>query len=299
MSKDKPPTPFLILRDSAEPCPENDPEEAWFRPSIRHRGELFDVFTLRANMSEGDYSLPGLCVYKEMGATGEWSGEPVVAIERKSLSDAIGTIVGTTTTALGEAASNRDRFAAELERLRRYAFKCIVVEANLPDVFRAADGRRFNPESVVQSYMAFAPRFGVQVWWAGSRMGAEWYVGSTLARIWEEHTGGAAYKRAKERGDLPHLPWARDVATPQALEAITLARMMAEKANKETELSCPNCGSVTVAPCPDDVKAAMGSDTFCRDCSHVFDSKPKLAPAGGMTASTAEYQRAQEAKRMK
>lgn len=274
VSKTKPPSPFFILADSAEPHPDaGDHEDALFRPSVLHRGVWYDVYLDRANMSEGDYSLPGLCLSKPMLSDGPWQGEPVVAIERKSRGDAISTIVGTTTTALGESASNRDRFAAELERLRAYAFRCIVIEAFPSDIEHAASDprRRFNPYAVIQSYMAFAPRFGVQVWWAGNRRSAEWYVGATLARIWDEHTGGEAWKKVNARGEAAVIPWARETPTDAAREVMARAAARAE-AERKAAAPCAWCNG-------------SGEPCACND------GRPQLEPTGGMPPSTAEYER--------
>lgn len=199
--------PLVILQDSREPHADaGDHEDALFHPWRVERGERVDVKTERVTLREGDYSLPGLALWKPIDGD-TWQGSPLAVIERKSLSDAISTVVGGGVNALGEATANRDRFAEELGRMRDYAFRCIVIEGSPADVQREAakPGRRFNAVSVLSSYAIFAARFGVQVWWAGSRVGAEWYVGTVLARIWDEHVGGSASKRARERGD--NMPW--------------------------------------------------------------------------------------------
>lgn len=60
----------------------------------------------RATLREGDYSARGL--------------EGRVAIERKSVSDLVGSLT-----------HGRERFVRELERLATYDFKAIVIEGSL------------------------------------------------------------------------------------------------------------------------------------------------------------------------
>ncbi len=176
-------------------------------PFIIRGNERVEIQTERVTLAEGDYSLSGFARWKPIGDDGEWRGETWAVVERKSVTDAISTVVGSTTDALGERSDNRERFADELARMRPYAFRTIVIEGTIGDVQREAANprRRFNAASVLGSYAAFAPRFGVQVWWAGGRAGAEWYIGALLARMWDEYVGGPAWKKAVERGDT--MPW--------------------------------------------------------------------------------------------
>ncbi len=167
--------------------------------------------TERVTLREGDYSAPGMALWKPLGDDGPWRGEPLCVIERKALGDAISTIVGSTTDALGEVRNNRDRFEEELVRMRDYAWRAIVIEGSAWDVQEEASraGRRFNAASVLGSYAVFSARFGVQVWWACDRDNAEWYIGTMLARLWSEHTGGADWRKAEKRGEAGLLRWAR------------------------------------------------------------------------------------------
>lgn len=214
--------PCRVLADSREPHPDaGDHDDALFHPWHVAKNERIALPTDRVTLCEGDYSLPGFARWKPLDDAGEWRGEQWAVIERKSLNDAISTVVGGGTDALGEATANRDRFSEELTRMRDYAFRAIVIEG-APSCERCAvldsrrnphcvncesskPTRRFSAGSVLSSYAVFAVRFGVQVWWAGSRAGAEWYVGTVLARIWDEYVGGPACKKAIERGDV--MPW--------------------------------------------------------------------------------------------
>ena len=196
------------MQDSREPhLDAGDHEGALFAPWRIVGGKRVEVPCERVTLREGDYSLPGCALWKPIGDDGPWRGEPFAVIERKALGDAISTVIGGGVNALGEATANRDRFAEELGRMREYAFRTIVIEGTMGDVQREASepGRRFSAHSVLASYLAFAPRFGVQVLWAGSRGGAEYAIGTMLARIWDEYVGGPACKKAQARGDA--MPW--------------------------------------------------------------------------------------------
>lgn len=167
--------------------------------------------TERVTLREGDYSVPGLALWKPLDDDGPWRGKPLAVIEYKTVGDAISTVVGTVEDGLGAAVSNRERFEAELARMRAYAWRAIVIAGTMGDIQleAAREGRRFNAASVLGSYAIFSARFGVQVMYAGNQAGAEWYIGTMLSRIWSEHTGGAQWRKARDRGELAALPWAQ------------------------------------------------------------------------------------------
>lgn len=176
-------------------------------PFVIRGNERVNIPTERVTLAEGDYALLGFARWKPMGDDGEWRGERWAIVERKSVTDAISTVVGSTTDALGERSDNRERFSDELDRMRAYAFRTIVIEGHFADIQREATraSRRFNAASVIGSYLAFAPRFGVQVLPMGGRTGAEYAIGTIFARMWDEFVGGPAWKKATERADT--MPW--------------------------------------------------------------------------------------------
>jgi DNA excision repair protein ERCC-4 len=83
--------------------------------------------------------------------------ESQCAIERKSIGDFVGCIT-----------YQRERFVRELERLKTYSFACIVIEANLSDVFERRYRSRVHPSSVVGSAVAFSVDYSVPVFWASN-----------------------------------------------------------------------------------------------------------------------------------
>lgn len=185
---------MILLRDTREPCEENDPPNAWFQPCIAIKGARVNLETRRTNLDTGDYSLPGL--------------ESRVAIERKAAGDLLGTLLGQHKDSNGNAVNNFDRFRAELERARSFDLFAIVIEWDLYQLFEAANGKRWTPQSVIARLHSIVVDYRYPVLWAYDRTGAEMAVGELLARVWEQHTGGAAWKRAEERGYAASIPWA-------------------------------------------------------------------------------------------
>lgn len=119
----------------------------------------YDVEPQPVALPVGDYSLPGLL--------------DRVAIERKSLGDLVGCLMG----------GNRDRFERELAKARHYDLFAVVVEAALEDVRRWKYRSEMKPHAVLQSLCAFQVRYRTAFIWAGDRRGAEYVTYSLLAKF--------------------------------------------------------------------------------------------------------------------
>lgn len=117
---------------------------------------LFEVTS--AALTSGDYSL--------IGAEGR------IAIERKSLSDFIGSIT-----------TGRDRFFRELERLARLEFAAVVVESDFRALCSGAYRSKADPASVVGTALAITARFA-PVLFAGDRAGGQRMTAGLLRRLW-------------------------------------------------------------------------------------------------------------------
>lgn len=191
--KRSPIPPCVVIQDTREPSPDHDASDALFHPSVLIKGEIWALDVERAYLATGDYSLRGL--------------EQVVTIERKTVGDLLGTFFGDRENSVGEAAQNFERFRLELERMRSFAFKTIVVEGIPQSIYERAKDRRFNPASAFGMLIAIHTDYGVPTVWAGNRSGAEVWVGSTLKRIWEQHHGGEAWRKAEARGYAEHIAW--------------------------------------------------------------------------------------------
>lgn len=110
----------------------------------------------RAPLQTGDYTVKGL--------------EARLRIERKSLGDAVGTFI-----------SDWLRFRKELYRLAFFDVACIVVEADLSDVYAHRYESDAAPDSVIGRANAIYLDHGVPVFWWGNRAGCVGMVESFLA----------------------------------------------------------------------------------------------------------------------
>lgn len=116
----------------------------------------------RGTLPTGDYSLPGFT--------------DRVAIERKSLEDLVGCLMG----------SNRDRFERELARGRAYELFAVVCEGSWQDLSAGTYRSEMRPKAVLQSVFAFMVRYQVNFILAGSRAAAEYITFSLLAKYMRE-----------------------------------------------------------------------------------------------------------------
>lgn len=107
-----------------------------------------DFETESATLPEGDYTLAG--------AFGR------LAIERKSLGDFVGTVIG-----------NWIRFRKELIRLSGYDLAVIVVEADLADVLEHRYESEAKPDAVLGRANGILLDHGIPVLWWGKRPGVE------------------------------------------------------------------------------------------------------------------------------
>ena len=93
--------------------------------------------TVRGTLRTGDYSVTGY--------------EDAFAVERKSLSDLVHTVI-----------HDRARFERELERMRPFSFRRVLVTSPYEAVARGEyEHSRANPRSVVASIAAFEARYNV------------------------------------------------------------------------------------------------------------------------------------------
>lgn len=123
--------------------------------------------TVRGTLPTGDYSVLGL--------------ETKVAIERKSLADFVMCCT-----------QERERFFAEMERMRSYELRAVLIEANQTDVYAHRYRSKVPPSSVLATASTLIVRYGVHVGWCGSRVLAARDAGWMLRRAWEMHIDGRA-----------------------------------------------------------------------------------------------------------
>lgn len=106
----------------------------------------------------GDYSLAGY--------------EHRVAVERKSMNDFVGTVTHA-----------RRRFAAELRRLKELEFACVVVEANVGDVFARKYRSGAHPASVFAAFVSIVVDYRVPVFFCSDRQIGCAFVQEYLLRV--------------------------------------------------------------------------------------------------------------------
>lgn len=109
------------------------------------------VTTTRAKLDAGDYSLAGF--------------EHRVAVERKSLDDWVNTVL-----------RDRARFYRELERLRAYELRWVVIEATVEDIYRNRSRSSVSPASVLGFVGEVTASQRVPVILGGSRPAAQEYA---------------------------------------------------------------------------------------------------------------------------
>lgn len=132
---------FRILIDSREQAPYE-----------------FDCAKHVTALTAGDYSVDGYALQ--------------VAIERKSLADFVHTVV-----------HDWHRFYRELDRLRAFDAAGIVVEADLNAVLRGLKQdvlRGVSPQTVLGASVHITLRYGVSVFWCGSRQAARAFTEAYL-----------------------------------------------------------------------------------------------------------------------
>ena len=117
-------------------------------------------------LNAGDYSLEGY--------------ENSVAVERKSKEDAWGCV-----------GAGRRRFEACLERLAALDRACVVIECGLGDfVVRPPYVKRVTAATAVGSYVSWAARYRLPIFWADNRQYAERVAVRFLA-AYLKHVAGA------------------------------------------------------------------------------------------------------------
>ncbi len=115
------------------------------------------VTPVRRALPAGDYSVAGM--------------EQIVAVERKTLDDFVGTVMRA-----------RGRFYRELRRLAKYTRACVVVEADLADILAGRYRGDAHPHAILGSALAISVDFGIPVYFCSNRQIACRFVEGYLLR---------------------------------------------------------------------------------------------------------------------
>lgn len=103
--------------------------------------------TITDTLPTGDYSVSGF--------------EDLICVERKSLPDLIGCMT-----------SGRTRFEKELQRMKAYDARCVVVEASWQQLRNGEYRSRITPEAATHSVVSWLSRFGVPFLFVDDRTAA-------------------------------------------------------------------------------------------------------------------------------
>jgi DNA excision repair protein ERCC-4 len=116
------------------------------------------ITTSRAKLDAGDYSVAGL--------------ERRASIERKSVEDWTKTVL-----------HDRARFYRELELLRAYDFRCVIVETGVREIMAGLYKSEARPSSVMGFVAEVTVAQSVPVYLAGSRAEAQALAASFLRMV--------------------------------------------------------------------------------------------------------------------
>ena len=110
---------------------------------------------VREKLDAGDYSVRGF--------------EKRISIERKSLDDWTGTVM-----------RDRARFYRELELLRAYEFRCVVIEGSVREIMAKLYTSQAEPQAVLGFVAEVTVAQAVPVYLAGTRAEAQVFAGALL-----------------------------------------------------------------------------------------------------------------------
>lgn len=169
--------PFTVLMDSQEKAPftfqglradsQHDYRPLIVQPQFTYLGP-----------SMGDYSIRGYMPNRK-----DNPDKPRVSVERKSIDDCIGTVLG--------FVERRARFERELAQLAEMECSCVVVEGTMDAVIAAVQQegkktREQNQKTLFRSWVAFMQDYRVPWFFCDSRRLAEVTCYRWLERFWRK-----------------------------------------------------------------------------------------------------------------
>jgi len=117
-------------------------------------------------LKSGDYSINGF--------------EDEIAIERKSLIDAYGTI-----------GQGRARFECELSRLADMEYAAIVIESSLTSFLIGPKYSELNPKAAIGSLLAWSVKFRLPIFFCDDRTHAQAVTAKLLEKFWKYRCDGS------------------------------------------------------------------------------------------------------------
>jgi len=146
------PEDFILVQDNQEKLPKHARHKGLFNPSL--------LYIITAHLKTGDYSIQGF--------------EDVITIERKSISDLLGTL-----------GKGRIRFEKELNRMSEYKWKGLLIEGLENDVYQPNDFSSMHPNSIYHSLAAIETKWGLSVYYAKDKKSARNWVLSRLTKLYK------------------------------------------------------------------------------------------------------------------
>jgi ERCC4-type nuclease len=133
-------TNLTIIEDTREQTPLN-------------LGDIRGVTVIRHGLKTGDYSIAGY--------------ENEICFERKSVGDLVGTLIG-----------GHERFLREMERMKDFEVKYILVEQSAGAVYRYCSklGWEYKFDTIMQSLLAYAYHYHVRVRFCKDRKDMAEYI---------------------------------------------------------------------------------------------------------------------------
>lgn len=131
----------------------------------------------RGTLDTGDYSVSGLT--------------HLVAVERKSLPDLLAC-----------CGHGRDRFKRELQRLRGYRYRLLVIEADAADLERGDWRSKLSPQHVLGALSSWCATYNLPIWLGGDHETcgrfAERFLWQSTRHIISEYEAAAAFVAGTE-----------------------------------------------------------------------------------------------------
>lgn len=169
--------PWIVVVDTREQTPWQFQELVAVKTVTRKKQKVrlakpLVVRTDRTTLRTGDYSIEG--------------HEEQFSLERKSLSDALGTFT-----------AGRERFERELERMAAMDFAAVVME--FPEHAKIPPDRKITWTTVSESIRAWRQRYGVHFIFCRNRYFAELTAMREMRRWWND--------RQEEQDDGEPITW--------------------------------------------------------------------------------------------
>lgn len=155
---------FTIIRDTRE----KEGKGYWFDKVEKSKKKTSAAYTecdgtVSRKLDFGDYSFDG--------------GENFISIERKG---SINELYGNFGTA-----KSRERFMAEVERMKNVPHKYVVIESSLDEILNGSFYSKIHPNCVISQLNSLEMKHGFKIVFAGNAKSAKKYIYNILKKAHE------------------------------------------------------------------------------------------------------------------